>query len=168
MPTLTPTAAPPHLQVVNMTKRFGSLMALQEVSLTLTPGTCHGLLGENGAGKSTLVKCMMGFYSPTAGEILVDHQPRSIRSPKDAHHWGIGMVYQHFTSVPAMTVAENLVLARYDHTQVINWKQEYAALQAFMEASPFGLDLDLPVGQLAAGQKQKLEILKQLYLNSQV
>ena len=168
MPTLTPTAAPPHLQVVNMTKRFGSLVALQEVSLTLTPGTCHGLLGENGAGKSTLVKCMMGFYSPTAGEILVDHQPRSIRSPKDAHHWGIGMVYQHFTSVPAMTVAENLVLARYDRTQVINWKQEYAALQAFMEASPFGLDLDLPVGQLAAGQKQKLEILKQLYLNSQV
>jgi simple sugar transport system ATP-binding protein len=111
---------------------------------------------------------MMGFYSPTAGDILVDHQPRSIRSPKDAHHWGIGMVYQHFTSVPAMTVAENLVLARYDRTQVINWKQEYAALQAFMEASPFGLDLDLPVGQLAAGQKQKLEILKQLYLNSQV
>lgn len=168
--TLEPTlkTAPPELQVIQMTKHFGSLVALQDVSLTLTPGTFHGLLGENGAGKSTLVKCIMGFYTPTAGEILVDRQPHAIKSPKDAHTYGIGMVYQHFTSVPAMTVAENLVLSRYDHRQVINWKTEYEALHAFMEASPFRVDLDLPVAQLAAGQKQKLEILKQLYLQSRI
>lgn len=159
---------PPELRVVAMTKHFGSLVALQDVSLTLKPGTFHGLLGENGAGKSTLVKCIMGFYTPTAGQIWVDNQPHPIKSPKDAHNCGIGMVYQHFTSVPAMTVAENLVLSRYDPRQVIHWKAEYEVLRAFLDDSPFRVDLDLPVAQLAAGQKQKLEILKQLYLNSRI
>jgi simple sugar transport system ATP-binding protein len=159
---------PPELSVVNMTKHFGSLVALQDVSMLLKPGTVHALLGENGAGKSTLVKCVMGFYTPTSGQILVDGQLHKVKSPKDAHAWGIGMVYQHFTSVPAMTVAENLVLSRYDNSQVINWKAEYEQLHAFMDRSPFRVDLDTPVGQLAAGQKQKLEILKQLYLNSRI
>lgn len=164
----TYTGTPPELKVVDMTKRFGSLVALDNVSMLLRPGTFHALLGENGAGKSTLVKCIMGFYSPTAGEILVDQQVHKIKSPKDAHECGIGMVYQHFTSVPAMTVAENLVLSRYDTGKVINWKAEYEALREFMARSPFRVDLDMPVAQLAAGQKQKLEILKQLYLQSRI
>jgi simple sugar transport system ATP-binding protein len=151
-----------------MTKRFGSLVALDNVSMLLKPGTFHALLGENGAGKSTLVKCIMGFYAPTSGEILVDQQVRKIKSPKDAHEYGIGMVYQHFTSVPAMTVAENLVLSRYNTDRVINWKAEYEELHAFIEQSPFQVDLNTPVFQLAAGQKQKLEILKQLYLKSRI
>jgi general nucleoside transport system ATP-binding protein len=164
----TYTSPPPELKVVEMTKRFGSLVALDNVSMLLRPGTFHALLGENGAGKSTLVKCIMGFYAPTAGEILVDQQVHKIKSPKDAHECGIGMVYQHFTSVPAMTVAENLVLSRYDTSKVINWKAEYEALREFMARSPFRVDLDTPVAQLAAGQKQKLEILKQLYLQSRI
>lgn len=164
----TYTSSPPELKVVDMTKRFGSLVALDNVSMLLRPGTFHALLGENGAGKSTLVKCIMGFYAPTAGEILVDQQVHKIKSPKDAHECGIGMVYQHFTSVPAMTVAENLVLSRYDTSKVINWKAEYEALREFMARSPFRVDLDTPVAQLAAGQKQKLEILKQLYLQSRI
>jgi len=73
---------PPQLDVVNMTKRFGSFTALDSVSMTLKPGTLHALLGENGAGKSTLVKCVMGFYHPTAGQILIDDQPQVIRTPK--------------------------------------------------------------------------------------
>ena len=162
------TATPPKLSVVEMTKQFGSFTALDQVSMTLQPGTLHALLGENGAGKSTLVKCVMGFYHPTAGQILIDEQPQVINSPKDAHACGIGMVYQHFTSVPAMTVAENLVLSRYDNKTLINWKQELADLQAFMTDAPFHVDLETPVGQLAAGQKQKLEILKQLYLKSRL
>ena len=159
---------PPELQVIDMTKRFGSLVALDSVSMTLKPGTFHALLGENGAGKSTLVKCIMGFYSPTSGEILVDRQKAIVHSPRDAHKFGIGMVYQHFTSVPAMTVAENLVLSRFDNTKVINWKKEKEELEAFMESSPFRVPLDVPVEQLAAGQKQKLEILKQIYLHSRI
>ncbi len=161
-------ASPPQLDVIAMTKRFGSLTALDRVSISLRPGTVHALLGENGAGKSTLVKCVMGFYRPTAGEVRVDQTTSTIKSPKDAHTYGIGMVYQHFTSVPAMTVAENLVLSRPDTQQLINWKKESQALQAFVASSPFQIDLDTPVAQLAAGQKQKLEILKQLYLKNRI
>jgi general nucleoside transport system ATP-binding protein len=159
---------PPDLEVVNMTKRFGSLVALDQVSLKLQPGTFHALLGENGAGKSTLVKCIMGFYTPTAGEVMIDSQVRSINSPRDAQKCGIGMVYQHFTSVPSMTVAENLVLSRLDSPNLIDWKAEHAALKDFMETSPFKVPLQVPVAQLAAGQKQKLEILKQLYLQNKI
>ncbi len=159
---------PHELEVVGMTKQFGSLVALDNVSLHLKPGTFHALLGENGAGKSTLVKCVMGFYAPTKGEIRVDGQVVQIDNPRDAHRYGIGMVYQHFTSVPAMTVAENLVLSRYDSTKIINWKAEMEGLQAFMSRSPFQVPLDIPIAQLAAGQKQKLEILKQLYLNTRI
>ena len=160
--------SPPQLDVVEMTKRFGSFVALDRVSMTLKPGSIHALLGENGAGKSTLVKCVMGFYQPTAGQVLVNQQARTIESPKDAHACGLGMVYQHFTSVPAMTVAENLVLSRYDSQQIINWKREYEELRAFIARSPFKINLETPVAQLAAGQKQKLEILKQLYLKSKI
>lgn len=156
------------LEVVNMTKRFGAMTALDNVSLHLKPGTFHALLGENGAGKSTLVKCIMGFYAPDRGDVLIDKRSRNISSPRDAHKYGIGMVYQHFTSVPAMTVAENLVLSRYDDRNLINWKAEYEHLKAFMQTAPFQVDLDTPVMQLAAGQKQKLEILKQLYLQSRI
>ncbi|MCA1993306.1 MAG: ABC transporter ATP-binding protein [Coleofasciculus sp. S288] len=159
---------PPELEVVNMSKQFGSLLALDNVSLHLKPGTFHALLGENGAGKSTLVKCIMGFYTPTAGEVLIDKQVRTITSPRDAHQYGIGMVYQHFTSVPAMTVAENLVLSRFDSPNLINWKEEYAQLNAFMQTAPFQVPLDVPIAQLAAGQKQKLEILKQIYLQVRI
>lgn len=174
---MTPTTAPstsetlvtpPELEVVNLTKQFGSFTALDHVSLKVEPGRFHALLGENGAGKSTLVKCIMGFYTPTFGEILIGQRPRTIASPKAAHHYGIGMVYQHFTSVPAMTVAENLVLSRYDSPTVINWKNEIEELDAFMNEAPFRVDLNTPIAQLAAGQKQKLEILKQLYLKSRV
>ncbi len=166
--TVHPRQTPPQIEVVDMTKRFGSFTALDQVSITLKPGRIHALLGENGAGKSTLVKCIMGFYQPTSGKVLVDGQITAIESPKAAHACGIGMVYQHFTSIPAMTVAENLVLSRNDTRQLINWKKEYAQLEAFVARSPFQVPLNTPVAQLAAGQKQKLEILKQLYLESKV
>ena len=168
LPSLAKTQTPPQLDVVNMTKQFGGFTALEGVSMTLKPGTVHALLGENGAGKSTLVKCVMGFYHPTSGQVLIDQRQQAIQSPKDAHTYGIGMVYQHFTSVPAMTAAENLVLARYDQPPIINWKKESEQLQSFIDQSPFKVDLHTPVAQLAAGEKQKLEILKQLYLKSRI
>jgi simple sugar transport system ATP-binding protein len=169
MTTIPPTARPTKpfdLELVNVTKRFGSFVANDSVSLKVPAGTFHALIGENGAGKSTLVKCVMGFYQADEGDILVHGHSREIRSPFDAHHLGIGMVYQHFTLVPAMTVAENLVLSRPDIPAVINWKLEMGRLREFMKTAPFQVELDMPAAQLAAGQKQKVEILKQLYLNS--
>ena len=99
------------LDTYNLTKRFGAFTALDAVSLQVRPGTVHALLGENGAGKSTLVKCVVGYYAPDVGAVLVAGREQAISSPTVARDLGIGMVYQHFTVVPGMTVAENLLLA---------------------------------------------------------
>jgi len=152
------------VETVGMTMRFGAFTALGDVSIKVPAGSFHALLGENGAGKSTLVKCMMGFYHPTAGDILVDGREVSIASPKDASALGLGMVYQHFTLVPSLTGAENLVISRQHVPGIIDWSAERIALAGFMERMPFKLPLDVPVRELAAGEKQKLEIIKQLYL----
>jgi general nucleoside transport system ATP-binding protein len=165
--TAAPTP-PPEIEVVDMVKRFGSLVALNEISLKLEPGTFHALLGENGAGKSTLVKCIMGYYRPGNGSILVDKTERTIASPRDAHALGIGMVYQHFTLVPSMTVAENLLLARADLPHVIDRRVEMERIESFLASMPFRVDPARPAGALAAGEKQKVEIIKQLYLGSRV
>jgi simple sugar transport system ATP-binding protein len=152
------------LDTFNLTKRFGAFTALDSVSLSVRPGTVHALLGENGAGKSTLVKCIVGYYRPDDGAVLVDGREQDIHSPTVARDLGIGMVYQHFTVVPGMTVAENLLLARGKLPAVIDWKHARAELEAFMRTTPFRLDLDAMPVDLAAGEKQKLEILKQLFL----
>jgi simple sugar transport system ATP-binding protein len=152
------------VEVVGMTKRFGATTALDGVSLKFPAGAFHALLGENGAGKSTLVKCLVGYYRPDAGHILVDRRERDVGTPHAAHALGLGMVYQHFTLVPSMTVAENLVMARDDVPAIVRWREERERLAAFMGTVPFRLDLDAPVSGLAAGEKQKVEILKQLYL----
>lgn len=152
------------VEILHMTMQFGGFTALDDCSLEITPGSFHALLGENGAGKSTLVKCMMGFYHAITGEMLVDRREARITDPKAAHALGLGMVYQHFTLVPSLTVAENLVISREDTPRIIDWRAERRALQAFMDDMPFQVPLDQPVRALAAGEKQKLEILKQLYL----
>jgi ABC-type uncharacterized transport system ATPase subunit len=161
-------APPPALEAIGLDKSFGSFRALQDVSLRLAPGSFHALLGENGAGKSTLVKCIMGYHQPDAGRLLVDGREVQVRNPRQAQRLGIGMVYQHFTLVPNMTVAENLVLARSSLPFVVDWKSEQRALGAFLERTPFRVPLQAPVRTLAAGEKQKVEILKQLYLQSRV
>nr|WP_204347386.1 ABC transporter ATP-binding protein [Rhizobium laguerreae] len=147
-----------------MTMRFGSFTALDNVSIAVPAGSFHALLGENGAGKSTLVKCIMGFYHATSGSLSVDGREVAVASPKDAAAYGLGMVYQHFTLVRSLTGAENLVISRTEVPAVINWARERKDLAGFMERMPFKIPLDRPVSELAAGEKQKLEIVKQLYL----
>ena len=168
-PTAQPvTPLPPLLEVVGVSKSFGPLRALDQVSLRVEPGTVHGLLGENGAGKSTLVKCIMGYHQPDEGRLLLGGAEVKLGNPRDAQRRGIGMVYQHFTLVDNMTAVENLVLARASLPLFIDWKRERRALEAFMARMPFRVPLDTPVRALAAGEKQKLEILKQLYLESRI
>mgnify|MGYP006277575641 CR=1 FL=1 len=152
------------LQTISLTKRFASLTALDDVSLSVRAGTVHALLGENGAGKSTLVKCIAGFHRADQGAIVCDGREREITNPIDARALGIGMVYQHFTLAPGMSVAENLLLAGGKVPRIIDWDLERQQLAAFLRSTPFTLDLDSRPGELAAGEKQKLELLKQLYL----
>ncbi|WP_102223024.1 ABC transporter ATP-binding protein [Acidimangrovimonas sediminis] len=152
------------VETVGMTMRFGGFTALDDVSIRIAPGTLHALLGENGAGKSTLVKCMMGFYHASSGQLMVAGREAPVADPRQAHALGLGMVYQHFTLVPSLTAAENLVISREDAPRVIDWRRETAALEEFMARMPFRVPLGQPVSALAAGEKQKLEILKQLYL----
>ncbi len=159
---------PLSLEAVGVSKRFGGLAALDSVDFKLTPGSFHALLGENGAGKSTLVKCIMGFYQADEGKLLVGGQPITVKSPKEAQRHGIGMVYQHFTLVENMSVAENLVLSRADVPRIIDWKKEKRELEEFMDEMPFRISPERLVRKLAAGEKQKLEILKQLYVGSRI
>lgn len=150
------------LEAIGISKRFGSLQALDNVSMRVQSGTFHALLGENGAGKSTLVKCIMGYYLPDQGQLLLGGREQVISNPQQAMKLGIGMVYQHFTLIPNMTVLENLVLSRPDIPAFINWNKERDALNVKLRGLPFRIDLDAPVNRLAAGEKQKIEIVKQL------
>jgi ABC-type uncharacterized transport system ATPase subunit len=166
-PAATATRVP-ILDAVGLTKIFGGVAVLEDVSLRLPEGTFHALLGENGAGKSTLVKCIMGYYRADGGQVLVRGVEAKIKNPRDAAALEIGMVYQHFTLVDNMTVAENLVLSRRHHPFLFDWRAEHRDVAAFMAKMPFRLDPAKPVRTLATGEKQKLEILKQLYLGTKI
>ena len=129
-------------ETFNLTKRFGAFTALDGVSLTVRPGTVHALLGENGAGKSTLVKSVVGYYRADDGAVMIDGREREIHSPAAARDLGIGMVYQHFTVVPGMTVAENLLLARGHLAPIIDWKAARAELETIIGSAPVRRDHD--------------------------
>ena len=164
IPPQKPATGALMLETYQLTKRFGSFTAMDQVSMKVEPGTVHALLGENGAGKSTLVKCVAGFQRAEEGSIMIDGREQDIANPVIARALGIGMVYQHFTLAPGMTVAENLLLAADTVPRLIDWKAKRAELTAFLATTPFRLDLDACPSELSAGEKQKLELLKQLYL----
>src|SRR4029077_4265331 len=98
------------IELRNIQKRFGNVVANSRVSFKVQPGTIHAIVGENGAGKSTAMRIAYGFYTADSGDILVDDQVRDIRAPRDAIALGIGMVHQHFMLVRPMTVTENIIL----------------------------------------------------------
>ena len=156
------------LEAININKRFGELQALDNVSIQVRKNSFHALLGENGAGKSTLVKCIMGYYHPDSGELLLNEHQQKILNPRQALEMGIGMVYQHFTLIPNMTVAENLVMARPKLPSIIDWKKELNTLTEKMQDMPFDIPLKANVNTLAAGEKQKVEIVKQLLLDAKI
>ena len=153
----------PDVSVWRLSKHFGDLQALKDVTCDFPSGSFHAVLGENGAGKSTLVKCIMGFYGADSGSLLVGGREVAASTPDHAHELGLGMVYQHFTLVPAMTVAENLVLGLRPIPWRIDWRRRHREIEAFIQSTPFQIEADRQVSTLAAGEKQKLEILKELY-----
>jgi simple sugar transport system ATP-binding protein len=149
----------PVLELTGITKRFQDVTALDEAALTVRAGTIHALLGENGAGKTTLMRIAFGMLRPDRGTLRADGRPVQLRSPRDALNVGIGMVHQHFTLVPAMTVTENIVLGekgRFDRTAA------RARVQALVEKTGLHVEPDALVRDLPVGGQQRVEILKAL------
>jgi simple sugar transport system ATP-binding protein len=142
-------------------KRFGSVTALNGASLELEAGSVHALLGENGAGKTTLVRILYGSVRPDSGEILVDGVPVAIQGPRHALALGIGLVHQHFMLVPALTVAENLVLGEAGSEWLPRAALRARALE-LLARSGLALDPDAPTDSLPVGALQRLEIARAL------
>jgi ABC-type uncharacterized transport system ATPase subunit len=152
------------LELKGITKRFGSLVANDEIDLSVAPGQVHALLGENGAGKTTLMNVLYGLLQADAGEILLDNKAVRFGSPKDAIAAGIGMVHQHFMLVPVFTVAENVTLG-IEETRRAGLLDRRKARKDVRELSHrYGLDVDPDalVGNLPVGIQQRVEIVKAL------
>ncbi|GJG86214.1 heme ABC transporter ATP-binding protein [Gemmatimonadetes bacterium T265] len=155
-----PTAgADEALTLTGIVKQYGAVRALDGASLTVRRGTLHAVLGENGAGKTTLMRVAFGLVRPNAGEIRVDGTPRHFETPRDAIAARLGMVHQHFTIVPTMTVAENVALGgrgRYDP------RQAAARVRALGDATGLRLDPNARADTLGVAAQQRLEVLKAL------
>ena len=155
----------PVLELIGIEKRFGSVQALRGADFALARGEIHALLGENGAGKSTLMHVAYGLVRPDAGVVRVHGTPRRISSPREARALGIGMVHQHFTSVPALTVAENVALfAGWD----VAPKAMRERTRGLSERLGLPLDPDQRAGRLSVGLKQRLEIVKALAADAEI
>lgn len=151
------------LQMINVSKYFGSVAANVDVNLTVEAGETHALLGENGAGKSTLMNILYGLYKPSSGHIYYNGKLLDVKSPQDAIAVGIGMVHQHFMLVPALTVIENVVLGMKGNKKVLDLKKAAADFKAMADSYGMPIDPWAKVSDLAVGQQQRVEILKALY-----
>jgi simple sugar transport system ATP-binding protein len=163
------SSAPLALELRGITKRFGSLVANDSVSLELRKGEVHALLGENGAGKSTLMNVLYGLYRPDEGEIRVDGRPVHFTSSADAIDAGIGMVHQHFMLIPVMTVAENIVLAAEPtRGPLIDLSAAEARVRELSDHFHLQVDPRARVEDIGVGMQQRAEILKALYRDANV
>lgn len=152
------------LSLHGATKRFGPVVAVAGLDVTLTPGRIHALIGENGAGKSTALKMLAGYLEPTAGEVRVDGRALTPATPQEAMRRGVGMVHQHFMLVEPLSALENLVLGREPVRGLrLDLKRARRKAEALAEETGLGVPLDVPVRELSVGERQRLEILRVLY-----
>ena len=152
-----PDPPAPVVELIGISKRFGGIVACDQVDLTLNRGRIHGILGENGAGKSTLMKVLIGLVLPDAGSIRIDGRPHAIHDPQAAAALGIAMVHQHFSLVDQLSVWENVALGEAGRLKSTGVRDRVAAI-----SEQYGLDIDpdARVGSLTAGLRQRVEIVK--------
>src|SRR5881398_2218378 len=143
------------LELRNITKRFGAVLANDGVSFTVEPGTIHAIVGENGAGKSTAMRIAYGFYTADSGEIIVDGEVQNIATPHDAIALGIGMVHQHFMLVETMTVAENIVLgAEPGSAAALDLKKAAEEIRKLSDEFKLAVNPNATIETLSVGQQQ--------------
>lgn len=159
------STGPVALSLEHIHKRFGNVRALNDASLHVRKGTVHAVLGENGAGKTTLMRVAYGMEHPDSGSVQVRGAPVRFRSPSDAIAYGLGMVHQHFTLVPAMTVAENLALGTQG---VFNSEETVARLRDLTRTTGLSIDPSARVRDLSVTEQQRLELLKLLSRNAEI
>ena len=152
------------ISLEHITKRFGAAHALDDVSLELSPGERLGLIGENGAGKSSLMNVLYGLYQPDEGSVRFDGTPVRLKSPRDALKRGVGMVQQHFTLVPTLSVAENVVLGAEPLLRgLLDLDRAVREVEETSKRFGFALDARARVDTLSVGSQQKVEIVKALH-----
>jgi simple sugar transport system ATP-binding protein len=157
------------IELKNITKTFGDVVANNDVSFVVHKGTIHAIVGENGAGKSTIMRIAYGFYNADSGEILVDGIPVAIRNPHDAITLGIGMVHQHFMLVDNMTVAENIILgAETGSAASLDLDGAVSAIRKLSTDLKLNIDPNAYIEDLSVGQQQRVELLKALYRNAEL
>ncbi len=157
------------IRMENITRRFGSVVANDDVSFAASPGEIHCLLGENGAGKSTLMRILFGLYRADSGSIYVNDLPVEISGPRDAIALGIGMVHQHFMLAEALTVTENIVAGCEPRKNgLLDYKQAQKDILEVSERYGLRVDPDAKVEDISVGQQQRVEILKALMRGAEV
>jgi ABC-type uncharacterized transport system ATPase subunit len=158
------------LELRGITKRFPGIVANDHIDFDLRRGEVHALLGENGAGKSTLMNVLYGLYRPDEGEILINGESVTLRSPKDAIEHGIGMVHQHFMLIPVMSVAENIVLGTEpsEHGALLDYGAARERVRDLARTFGFSIDPDALIENIAVGEQQRVEILKALYRKADI
>lgn len=156
------------LSMEHITKRFGTFYANRDISFRVRQGEIHALLGENGAGKSTLMNILAGLYTSTEGDIYIDGKRADIRNPQDARALGIGMVYQHFMLIQAMTVIENVMLSMGQNGLVLNFEETRKKIQMLSEKYHLDVDPDRLVRDLSVGEQQRIEIIKVLCADARI
>jgi len=157
------------IELRNITKRFGQVLANDKVNIVVKAGTIHAIVGENGAGKSTAMRIAYGFYKADAGEILVEGKVRDIATPHDAIALGIGMVHQHFMLVDTMTVAENIVLgAEPGNAVALDLATASIEIRKLSEEFKLAVNPNAVIEHLSVGQQQRVELLKALYRHARL
>ena len=157
----------PAIELRNITKTFGSVVANKDVSLSVSRGEILSVLGENGSGKTTLMNMIPGIYFPDRGQIFIDGEEVVIRSPRDAFSHGIGMIHQHFKLIDVFSAAENIVLGLKEK-QRYNIRRSAARIKEISEQYGFELDPDKKIYEMSVSEKQTVEIIKVLYRGADI